>query len=151
MPTAEAQIELIGNRKEFGDVVAVAGLSVADGELFAILGPSGSGKTTILRLIAGFEQPTAGVLQQHAPFPHLTVAQNVEYGLPVRGVARAERRRPAGEALETVRLGGFELREQMQLELPVIQRAEASDALHHGAAVTLAWPDNAIGDLNPKT
>ena len=108
---AAPQIELIGVRKEFGNppnsTVAVEGadLRVDDGELFAILGPSGSGKTTLLRLIAGFEQPTAGtvelggkdvtaltpavretntVFQQYALFPHMTVAQNVEYGLRVR-------------------------------------------------------------------
>src|SRR6476620_771717 len=124
MPSAATpQIQLIGVRKEFGDgrnrVVAVEGadLEVADGELFAILGPSGSGKTTILRLIAGFGQPTSGVVklggkdvtalpparrdtntgfQQYALFPHMTVAQNVEYGLRVRGVAKPERRKRAG-------------------------------------------------------
>ena len=93
-----------------------ADLTVADGELFAILGPSGSGKTTVLRMIAGFEQPTSGVIklggqdvtalpparrdantvfQQYALFPHMTVAQNVEYGLRVRGVAQG-RTSPAG-------------------------------------------------------
>src|SRR5919108_5270762 len=109
----DPQIELIGIRKVFGDVVAVEGadLAVGDGELFAILGPSGSGKTTVLRMIAGFEQPTAGtiklggadvtalparhrdvntVFQEYALFPHMTVAQNVEYGLKVRGVPRDE-------------------------------------------------------------
>ncbi len=126
MPLANPQIELIGVRKEFGGgqtkaadkVVAVEGadLTVADGELFAILGPSGSGKTTVLRMIAGFEQPTSGVIklagedvtalpparrdantvfQQYALFPHMTVAQNVEYGLRVRGV-RQGRTSPAG-------------------------------------------------------
>ena len=103
----DPQIELIGVRKVYGDLVAVEGadLSVGDGELFAILGPSGSGKTTVLRMIAGFEQPTAGtiklggadvtalparrrdvntVFQEYALFPHMTVAQNVEYGLKVQ-------------------------------------------------------------------
>ena len=105
----DPQVELIGVRKEFSTgTVAVEGadLCVSDGELFAILGPSGSGKTTVLRMIAGFEQPTAGeirlggvdvtglparrrdvntVFQEYALFPHMTVAQNVEYGLKVRG------------------------------------------------------------------
>src|SRR6188508_1729109 len=126
----EPQVELIGVRKEFGGgVVAVesADLTVADGELFAILGPSGSGKTTVLRMIAGFEQPTAGtirlggvdvtalparrrdvntVFQEYALFPHMTVAQNVEYGMRVRGVARDERRRRTSDALDMVRLSG---------------------------------------------
>src|SRR6187431_3163410 len=119
----DPQIELIGVRKVFADVVAVAGadLTVDDGELFAILGPSGSGKTTVLRMIAGFEQPTAGtiklggldvtalparrrdvntVFQEYALFPHMTVAQNVEYGMRVRGVPKGERRSRAAEALE---------------------------------------------------
>src|SRR5689334_12666556 len=122
------QVELIGIRKEFGSgVVAVqsADLTVGDGELFAILGPSGSGKTTVLRMIAGFEQPTAGVIrlggvdvtalparhrdvntvfQEYALFPHMTVAQNVEYGLKVKGVPKAERRRRTADGLDMVRL-----------------------------------------------
>src|SRR4051812_25352944 len=127
----DPQIELIGVRKVFRDgrhkIVAVEGadLTVADGELFAILGPSGSGKTTVLRMIAGFEQPTAGVIrlggvdvtgvparhrdvntvfQEYALFPHMTVAQNVEYGLKVKGVPKAERRRRTADALDMVRL-----------------------------------------------
>ena len=110
-------------------MVAVEGadLAVGDGELFAILGPSGSGKTTVLRMVAGFEQPTAGtirlggvdvtalparrrdvntVFQEYALFPHMTVAQNVEYGLKVKGVARDERRRRTSDALDMVRLSG---------------------------------------------
>ena len=113
------QIQLEGVRKVFGDsIVAVDGadLTVEDGELFAILGPSGSGKTTVLRMIAGFEQPTAGtirlggvdvtalparrrdvntVFQEYALFPHMTVAQNVEYGMKVRGVPRRTSGAPA--------------------------------------------------------
>src|ERR1700710_259280 len=127
----EPQIELAGVRKVFGDsIVAVEGadLIVEDGELFAILGPSGSGKTTVLRLIAGFEQPTAGtvllrdrdvtaappfdrdvhtVFQDYALFPHLSVLRNVEYPLRIARVGRTERRERALEALATVRLDGM--------------------------------------------
>ena len=106
-------IRLTGLAKVFGSVAAVDGvdLDIADGEFFSMLGPSGSGKTTVLRMIAGFEQPTAGtielngidvtrlapferdvntVFQDYALFPHMTVMQNVEYGLRVRKVPRAD-------------------------------------------------------------
>src|SRR5690349_16957821 len=123
-------IRLTGLRKSFGAVEAVAGvdLAIADGEFFSMLGPSGSGKTTVLRMIAGFETPTAGtvelggrdvtrlapferdvntVFQDYALFPHLSVQENVEYGLKVRKVPRRERRERAGQALESVRLADF--------------------------------------------
>ncbi|MGC1211377.1 MAG: ABC transporter ATP-binding protein, partial [Micromonospora sp.] len=123
---ATPAVALRGLRKSFGAVDAVAGvdLEIADGEFFAMLGPSGSGKTTVLRMIAGFESPTAGtvllggrdvtrlapferdvntVFQDYALFPHMSVRQNVEYGLRVRKVGRAERRRRADEALRSVR------------------------------------------------
>ena len=105
-------IALVGIRKTYGEVVAVDGidLEVQHGEFFTMLGPSGSGKTTTLRLIAGFEQPDAGkillggedvarrppyerdvntVFQDYALFPHMTVSENVEYGLKVKGCGRA--------------------------------------------------------------
>src|SRR5215207_3254388 len=123
-------IRLRGLRKAFGAVNAVDGvdLEIGEGEFFSMLGPSGSGKTTVLRLIAGFEQPTAGtiellgedvtstapferdvntVFQDYALFPHLSVLENVAYGLRVRGVGRRERSQRAREALEGVRLAGY--------------------------------------------
>ena len=123
-------IRLRGLRKSYGDVAAVDGidLDVARGEFFTMLGPSGSGKTTTLRMIAGFERPDAGaieldgkdvaalppydrpvntVFQDYALFPHMTVQQNVEYGLLVKRVAKAERATRAGEALAMVRLDGY--------------------------------------------
>src|SRR3954468_7650517 len=116
-------ISLRGLRKEFGPVTAVDGidLDIADGEFFAVLGPSGSGKTTVLRMIAGFELPTSGVIelagvdatktppfrrnvntvfQDYALFPHMNVEQNVGYGLRVKGVAKSERATRVGEALD---------------------------------------------------
>lgn len=170
--TAVSQIELVGVRKEFGDsVVAVEGadLTVADGELFAILGPSGSGKTTLLRLIAGFEQPTAGtvklggkdvtalpparrdtntVFQQYALFPHMTVEQNVEYGLRVRGVAKPERRRRAGEALEMVQLSGYATRKPAELSGGQQQRVALARALVGRPRVLLL--DEPLGALDLK-
>ena len=120
-------VRLRAVRKEFGEVVAVdsVDLDVLDGEFLTLLGPSGSGKTTVLRMIAGFELPTSGtielagrdvtrrapferdvntVFQDYALFPHMTVRENVEYGLRVRKVPRAERRTQAEDALASVRL-----------------------------------------------
>ncbi|MDG4663226.1 ABC transporter ATP-binding protein [Mycobacterium sp. 236(2023)] len=175
MSSAAPQIELIGVRKEFGDlrnkVVAVEGadLTIGDGELFAILGPSGSGKTTLLRLIAGFEQPTTGTIklggkdvtalpparrdtntlfQQYALFPHMTVAQNVEYGLRVRGVGKAERRQRAGEALEMVRLTGQVARKPSELSGGQQQRVALARALVGRPRVLLL--DEPLGALDLK-
>src|SRR6185312_2245637 len=136
--TAEADVVLSGIRKTYGDVVAVDSidLRIARGEFFTMLGPSGSGKTTTLRIIAGFERPDRGrvelngvdvtgrppysrdvntVFQDYALFPHMTVGANVEYGLRVKGVKRAERKRRAEEALALVRLEGFGGRKPVQL------------------------------------
>lgn len=169
---ANPQIELIGVRKQFGNgIVAVDGadLAIADGELFALLGPSGSGKTTVLRMIAGFEHPTAGVIklggadvtdlparrrdvntvfQEYALFPHMTVAQNVEYGLKVRGVGKAERRRRTAEALDMVRLSEHGRRRPAQLSGGQRQRVALARALVGRPRVLLL--DEPLGALDPK-
>ena len=131
-------ISVRGLTKRYGDVVAVDGidLDIPAGEFFTMLGPSGSGKTTTLRMIAGFEMPDEGtielagddvsrlppydrpvntVFQDYALFPHMTVQANVEYGLMVKKVKKGERRERASEALEMVRLAGYEERRPGQL------------------------------------
>ena len=136
--TDQPAIRLTGLTKEFGNVTAVdhVDLEIAAGEFFSMLGPSGSGKTTVLRLIAGFEQPTSGtielfgqdvtakapfdrdvntVFQDYALFPHMSVLDNVAYGLRVRGMKRAERRDRAMKALASVRLEQYAERKPAQL------------------------------------
>ncbi|CAN5454055.1 ABC transporter ATP-binding protein [soil metagenome] len=135
---AAPAIRLRGLTKSFGGITAVDSLDldIMPGEFFSMLGPSGSGNTTVLRLIAGFEQPTAGtielfgddvtrrapfdrdvntVFQDYALFPHMNVIDNVAYGLRVRGMGRADRRERAMEALASVRLENFATRKPSQL------------------------------------
>lgn len=164
-------IRLAGLSKRYGDVAAVDGvdLDVEPGEFFTLLGPSGSGKTTTLRLVAGFELPDAGrielggedvsrvppyardvntVFQDYALFPHMNVVENVEYGLRIRKVPRAERRRRAEEALETVRLPGLGGRKPAQLSGGQRQRVALARAIVNRPRVLLL--DEPLGALDLK-
>jgi putative spermidine/putrescine transport system ATP-binding protein len=164
-------VSLDGVEKKFGGVTAVAGLSldIADGEFFSLLGPSGSGKTTTLRLIAGFERPTSGrirlhgedvtdlppfdrdvntVFQDYALFPHMTVAENVGYGLMVRRAPRRERSARVAEALHTVRLDGYDQRRPSQLSGGQRQRVALARALVNRPRVLLL--DEPLGALDRK-
>jgi len=157
--------------KRFGDVVAVDGvnLDVREGEFFSMLGPSGSGKTTCLRMIAGFEQPSSGrillggqdvsrlapyerdvntVFQDYALFPHMTVLENVEYGLRVRGVAKRQRRDKANEVLERVRLPRVGGRRPSALSGGQRQRVALARAIVNSPAVLLL--DEPLGALDLK-
>src|SRR4051812_38595064 len=170
-PNGHPDIRLAGVRKRFGDVAAVDGvdLEIRQGEFFTMLGPSGSGKTTCLRMIAGFERPDQGrvelggtdvtdlppnerdvntVFQDYALFPHMTVGQNVEYGLKVKKVAGEERRKRVAEALELVRLGGYESRRPSQLSGGQRQRIALARALVNRPRVLLL--DEPPGALDLK-
>jgi len=172
--TGTPAIRLDGLRKEFAGtppVVAVhdVDLDVRAGEFFSMLGPSGSGKTTVLRMIAGFEEPTSGrielagedvtrrqpyerdvntVFQDYALFPHMSVAENVEYGLLVKKVSRAERRSRVAEALEQVRLGDHGSRRPSQLSGGQRQRVALARALVNRPTVLLL--DEPLGALDLK-
>jgi len=166
-----AGIQVFGLRKRYGDVTALADvdLEIKAGEFFTLLGPSGSGKTTLLRLIAGFERPDGGrvelggrdvtqvppyarnvntVFQDYALFPHMTVAQNIEYGLRVRKVPKAERREKAARALEMVRLPGLGGRKPAQLSGGQRQRVALARAIVNEPQVLLL--DEPLGALDLK-
>jgi putative spermidine/putrescine transport system ATP-binding protein len=171
-PAAAAPaIHVAGLRKRYGDVVALADvdLVVRAGEFFTLLGPSGSGKTTLLRLIAGFERPDGGqielggsdvtqvppyarnvntVFQDYALFPHMTVGQNIEYGLRVRHVPKAERREKVRRALEMVRLPGLGSRKPAQLSGGQRQRVALARAIVNEPEVLLL--DEPLGALDLK-
>ncbi|HEY2397842.1 MAG TPA: ABC transporter ATP-binding protein [Solirubrobacteraceae bacterium] len=164
-------VELREVSKAYGDVVAIDELSleVVAGEFFTLLGPSGSGKTTTLRVIAGFELPDSGsvelhgvdvtrsapyerevntVFQDYALFPHMSVLDNVAYGLRVKGVPRQERRRRATEALAMVRLPNVEDRRPMQLSGGQRQRVALARAIVNRPRVLLL--DEPLGALDLK-
>jgi putative spermidine/putrescine transport system ATP-binding protein len=164
-------VRLEGVVKRFGDVAAVddVDLDVRRGEFFSMLGPSGSGKTTCLRMIAGFESPTSGrillegqdvsrlapyerdvntVFQDYALFPHMTVADNVAYGLKVKRVAKDERRVRVNEALAMVQLSAFGERKPAQLSGGQRQRVALARALVNRPKVLLL--DEPLGALDLK-
>jgi len=166
-----AALRIQGVRKSYGHVVAVAGvdLTVEEGEFFTLLGPSGSGKTTLLRLIAGFERPDAGrielggrdvtstppylrdtntVFQDYALFPHMSVADNIGYGLRVKGVSKAAREKRVQRALEMVRLEGLGQRRPNQLSGGQRQRVALARAVVNEPEVLLL--DEPLGALDLK-
>ncbi|MGZ4385573.1 MAG: ABC transporter ATP-binding protein [Gaiellaceae bacterium] len=164
-------VRLSGIRRSYGEVVAVErlDLDIAEGEFFTLLGPSGSGKTTTLRIVAGFEQPDAGrvelagvdvtgmppfrrdvntVFQDYALFPHMSVLENVEYGLRVKSVPRHDRRARAQEVLERVRLPALAERRPAQLSGGQRQRVALARAIVNRPRVLLL--DEPLGALDLK-
>jgi putative spermidine/putrescine transport system ATP-binding protein len=164
-------IRLTQLTKSFGEVRAVDGVSleISHGEFFAMLGPSGSGKTTVLRMIAGFELPDSGIIeidgidvsqtppfnrdvntvfQDYALFPHMSVLENVEYGLMVKKVAKEERHSRSIRALERVKLNGYESRKPSQLSGGQRQRVALARALVNEPKVLLL--DEPLGALDLK-
>ena len=157
--------------RHFGDVKAVDGvdLKIQDGEFFSMLGPSGSGKTTCLRMIAGFDRPTSGeifiygedvsrlppyerpvntVFQDYALFPHMTVEDNIAYGLMIKKVPRDKRKKQVEEMLDIVRLPGFGYRKPSQLSGGQRQRVALARALINHPKVLLL--DEPLGALDLK-
>lgn len=164
-------VSIRGLARSFGEVRAVNGvdLDIYEGEFITLLGPSGSGKTTVLRMIAGFEKPDAGtiilsgkdvsqlppydrdvntVFQDYALFPHMDVISNIEYGLRVKGVSKAERTQRAEEALAQVRLDGYGPRKPAQLSGGQRQRVALARALVNRPSVLLL--DEPLGALDLK-
>ncbi|MDX6603978.1 MAG: putative spermidine/putrescine transport system ATP-binding protein [Solirubrobacterales bacterium] len=171
VPPSTPDIRLAGLTKHYGEVVAVAGidLEIEPGEFFTFLGPSGSGKTTTLRMIAGFEDPSNGtielagedvsgvppydravntVFQDYALFPHMTVGENVAYGLKVAGLDKSERTRRRDEALEMVRLPDYTDRRPGELSGGQRQRVALARAIVNRPKVLLL--DEPLGALDLK-
>src|SRR6187402_3293611 len=168
---ASGEVRLVDLVKRFGDFTAVAGinLDMPSGEFFSLLGPSGCGKTTTLRMIAGFERPSEGqilldgndmaqtpphkrnvntVFQNYALFPHLTVADNVAFGLKYKKASKQETTERVGKALELVQLSGYERRKSSQLSGGQQQRVALARALILNPAVLLL--DEPLGALDAK-
>jgi putative spermidine/putrescine transport system ATP-binding protein len=168
---SQPALRIEGVRKNYGQVVAVAGvdLVVEEGEFFTLLGPSGSGKTTLLRLIAGFERPDSGrihlggrdvtslppylrdtntVFQDYALFPHMSVAENIGYGLRVKGVPGPEREKRVQRALDMVRLSALGRRRPNQLSGGQRQRVALARAVINEPEVLLL--DEPLGALDLK-
>ncbi len=157
--------------RHFGEVKAVdnANLEIGDGEFFSMLGPSGSGKTTCLRMIAGFDRPTSGniylygqdvsdlppyertvntVFQDYALFPHMTIEDNIGYGLMIKSIPKRERYKQVDEMLDLVRLPGFGHRKPSQLSGGQRQRVALARALINHPKVLLL--DEPLGALDLK-
>ncbi|MGI8703646.1 MAG: ABC transporter ATP-binding protein, partial [Candidatus Limnocylindrales bacterium] len=169
---AEIDVRLVEVTKRFGtDVLAVdhVSLEVEDNEFFSLLGPSGCGKTTTLRMIGGFEEPSSGrielqgedvtwlppyrrnvntVFQNYALFPHLSIFENVAFGLRRRGTSGAEISRRVSEMLKLVELPGYEKRKPNQLSGGQAQRVALARALINRPAVLLL--DEPLGALDLK-
>jgi putative spermidine/putrescine transport system ATP-binding protein len=164
-------VRLLDVRRYFGEVKALDGiqLEIFDGEFFTLLGPSGSGKTTCLRLIAGFDHPTSGTLELHgrevshlppyerdvntvfqdyALFPHMTVGENIAYGLKIKNVPWRERQKRVKQILELVRLPGMEKRKPAQLSGGQRQRVALARALVNHPRLLLL--DEPLGALDLK-
>ena len=167
----QVEVRLVQVVKKFGDVFAVdhIDLEVQDGEFFSLLGPSGCGKTTTLRMIGGFEQPTSGLIELHgddvtwlppyqrnvntvfqnyALFPHLTIYENVAFGLRRKGVKDSEVKSRVTDMLKLVELPGFEKRKPTQISGGQAQRVALARALINRPAVLLL--DEPLGALDLK-